>query len=193
VAQASDYLHERNVWPARCEAHHDDNSQPREAWRASASLYSVEYYDQAAINRLKSMSSFENQCVELGSVEVSPHGRSFVLGLVGENREVHRLELPCWTVHQLMRLLPRLDAALLQARDEVAPDLIAYPVIEWAVEHTGADQSVALSLRTDRQVETAFLFAHEEASALHAALTQALDDATEPAPSRRPHRIGVAL
>jgi len=193
VAQASDYLHERNVWPARCEAHHDDNSQPREAWRASASLYSVEYYDQAAINRLKSMSSFENQCVELGSVEVSPHGRSFVLGLVGENREVHRLELPCWTVHQLMRLLPRLDAALLQARDEVAPDLIAYPVIEWAVEHTGADQSVALSLRTDRQVETAFLFAHEDASALHAALTQALDDATEPAPSRRPHRIGVAL
>ena len=193
MAQASDHLHERNVWPARCEAHHDDNSQPREARRASASLYSVEYYDQAAINRLKSMSSFENQCVELGSVEVSPHGRSFVLGLVGENREVHRLELPCWTVHQLMRLLPRLDAALLQARDEVAPDLIAYPVIEWAVEHTGADQSVALSLRTDRQVETAFLFAHEEASALHAALTQALDDATEPAPSRRPHRIGVAL
>lgn len=91
---------------------------------------------------------------------MSPHGRSFVLGLVGEHREVH---------------------------------LTAYPVIEWAVEPIGADQSVALSLRTNRQVKTAFLFAHEETSALHAALTQALDDATEPAPSRRPHRIGVAL
>lgn len=139
------------------------------------------------------MSSFENQCVELGSVEVSPHGRSFVLGLVGGNREVHRLELPCSTVHQLMRLLPRLDAALLQARDDVATDLIAYPVVEWAVEPVGADQSVALSLRTDRQVESAFLFAYEEASALHAALTQALDDAKEPAPSRRQHTVGVAL
>ena len=34
------------------------------------------------------------------------------------NQELLRVEFPCWAVHQLMRVLPRLDAALAQARGE---------------------------------------------------------------------------
>lgn len=56
--------------------------------------------------------------VQLASVEALPGGDAFVLGLLTENQDLLRVELPCWTVHQLMRVLPRLDAALAQARGE---------------------------------------------------------------------------
>jgi len=56
--------------------------------------------------------------VELASVEVLPGGEAFVLGLVDSNQQPLRVEFPCWAVHQLMRVLPRLDAALAQARGE---------------------------------------------------------------------------
>ncbi len=62
------------------------------------------------------MSPPECQRVELSSAEVTPDGESFIMGFLGANSEVHRLELPFWAIHQLMRILPRLDAALLQAR-----------------------------------------------------------------------------
>jgi len=60
------------------------------------------------------------QRVELGSVEILPDGESFVIGLVGANQQLHRMEMPAWTVHQLMRVLPRIDAALAQARDDAS-------------------------------------------------------------------------
>jgi len=123
-----------------------------------------------------------NLCVELSSVDVLPHGRSFVLGLADANGEVHRMELPSWALHQLMRMLPRLDAALLQARREITSDLIAYPVEQWGVERVATDQSVALSVRTDRGIESAYLFAPEDARALHATLSETL---AAPATPRR--------
>ena len=66
------------------------------------------------------MSAGETQRVEIRSVEIQPDGESFVLGLVGANQELHRMELPSWAVHQLLRMLPRLDSALAQAREGVS-------------------------------------------------------------------------
>jgi len=56
--------------------------------------------------------------VELATVEVQPSGEAFVLGFADADRALLRVELPRWAVHQLMRVLPRLDAALAQARGE---------------------------------------------------------------------------
>ena len=64
------------------------------------------------------MPALPSQRVELGSIEILPDGESFVIGLVGANQQMHRMEMPAWTVHQLMRVLPRIDAALAQARDD---------------------------------------------------------------------------
>jgi hypothetical protein len=64
------------------------------------------------------MPTLPSQRVELGSIEILPDGESFVIGLVGANQQMHRMEMPAWTVHQLMRVLPRLEAALAQARDD---------------------------------------------------------------------------
>jgi hypothetical protein len=122
------------------------------------------------------MSAAQSQRYELGSVQVLPDGESFVLLLVGCDREVHRVELPCWTVHQLMRILPRLDATLMQARESLTTDLVAYPVVHWNVQRTGADSTVAMSVRDERQVESAFLLHTDDARALHAALGETLDD-----------------
>jgi hypothetical protein len=120
--------------------------------------------------------------VELGSVEVRPDGESFVLGFGAPNHEQHRFELPRWAVHQLMRMLPRLDAALLQARQQLTSELIAYPVVQWHVEATGAGDTVALSLRTDRATELAFLLDGADARAIGAALAQAPNCPTGLAP-----------
>jgi len=122
------------------------------------------------------MSAAQGQRFELGSVEVLPDGESFVLLLLGDDQEVHRVELPCWTVHQLMRILPRLDATLMQARESLTTDLVAYPVVQWNVQRTGANSAVAMSVRDERQVESAFLLHTDDARALHAALGETLDD-----------------
>ncbi len=79
-----------------------------------------------------------------------------------------------------MRLLPRLDAALAQSRGEPSTALIAYPVVRWDIERVGVDGTVALSLQTDRGVESGFLLTSEDASALHANLGDALHLAAAP-------------
>jgi hypothetical protein len=124
------------------------------------------------------MSMPESHRVELGSVEVSPDGEGFVLGFIAPNQDVHRMQLPRWTLQQLMRMLPRLDAALVQARGEVGSDLIAYPVVQWCVERTGMEDTVALSVRDARHVESAYLFDACDAAAIHAALGEALATAS---------------
>ena len=123
------------------------------------------------------MSPTETLSVELSSVEIQPNGGSFVLSLVDANSGLHRMELPSWALHQLMRMLPRLDAALLQAQREVTSDLIAYPVTQWDLERVATDQSVALSVLTDRGAESAFLFGPEDALALHTTLGETLAEA----------------
>jgi hypothetical protein len=133
------------------------------------------------------MPGMDSQKVELSSVEVLPGGEGFVLGLVAANQEVHRIELPSWAVHQLMRLLPRLDASVLQAQGYSTGDLIAYPVVEWCVLPAGAEREVALSLKSNRQVESAYLISLEEARAFHAALGEAIDASPEQRGSTTAH------
>jgi hypothetical protein len=125
------------------------------------------------------MSDPQNQRFELGSIEVMPDGESFVLGLVDSNEEIKRVELPRWTIHQLMRMLPRLDATLVQARSRLTSDLVAYGVVQWSVERTGADRAVAMSMQDERWVESAFLLSAGDAEALHCALGEALESGSD--------------
>jgi hypothetical protein len=83
-----------------------------------------------------------------------------------------------------------LDAALLRRRHEGTSDLIAYPVTQWDVARVPADQAVALSVLTDRGAESAFLFAPEDALALHTTLGETLAAATADTPmhARRAER-----
>ncbi|MDM0073686.1 hypothetical protein QTH90_04805 [Variovorax sp. J2P1-59] len=130
----------------------------------------------------------EHRRVELGSIDILPHGEGFVLGLVDASKKVHRMSFPSWTLHQLMRLLPRLDAALAEARKELSTSLIAYPIVRWDLERVGSDHAVALSVETDRGVESAFLLSPEDASALRARLGEALGDLQLPDHAELPPR-----
>ncbi|MBB3177498.1 hypothetical protein [Variovorax sp. Sphag1AA] len=113
------------------------------------------------------------QRVELDCVELLEQENGFVLGFVDMQNGTYRMQLPSWALHQLMRALPRLDAAL-QARSRLNSALIAYPVTQWSAERTGVDDAVALCLQTDRGVESGFLLSRADASALHAALGEAI-------------------
>lgn len=145
--------------------------ESRRRCRPSPPIYSVEYFE--AMTTTTAPTTYCHRA-ELGSIELLPDGQGFVLALVTAEREVHRMQLPVWTVHQLMRLLPRLDASLLQAQEPVAAGLIAYPVVQWCVQPTGADRAVAMSLTSDQQVEAAYLFGAADARAIHAALGEAI-------------------
>lgn len=134
---------------------------------------------RSAILQVSAMPAVNHQQVELASVEVFPGGDGFVLGVVTANREVHRMAFPSWAVRQLMRLLPRLDASLLQAREHDTCDLVAYPVVQWGVPPRGADGEVILSLTSDRQVESVRLIGLDEARALQAALAEAIDASSD--------------
>jgi hypothetical protein len=121
------------------------------------------------------MSTMFGAPVELRSVEVLPGRDAFVVGLAGPNEEELRLEMPAWTVHQLMRLLPRLDAALTRAHDPAAPAQIAHPVVQWSLQHAAAGDALTLSVRSDRRVRSAFLLEPDDARAIHAALGRAIE------------------
>lgn len=53
--------------------------------------------------------------VELSAVERFPDGEGFALTFTDTDGQVHRMELPFWAAHQLMRMLPRLGARLPEA------------------------------------------------------------------------------
>lgn len=111
--------------------------------------------------------------VEMCSMQVSERGDGFVMDLANERRDAIRLEFPDWILHQLMRALPRIDAAL-QGAGAGSDTLIAYPLLQWSVESAGAGQGVALHLRNDRHVDAAFQLELEKAVALHRQLGEAI-------------------
>ncbi len=127
------------------------------------------------------------QTVELNSIEVRPHGESYVLGLLDGGGTTHRMELPHWSVPQLLRMLPHLDNALRQARREIACNPAAEAVARCEVQRVGPEDIVAMRLMSDRGVESVHLLAPDEARALFAALGEALlsPAAVSPAPDRR--------
>ena len=117
--------------------------------------------------------------VETCSMRISERGDGFVMDRANRAHEAIRLEFPDWIVHQLMRALPRIDAALQQRHGLAGGDLVAYPLLRWNVEHAGPGLGVVLHLCDDRQVDAAF---HLEArTAL--ALQRAIDEAISAAPA----------
>ncbi len=46
--------------------------------------------------------------------------------------------------------------------------------MQWSVQPTGADESIAMSLQNSQRVELAYLLAADDARALHAALGEAI-------------------
>jgi hypothetical protein len=114
--------------------------------------------------------------VEMCSMRLSERGDGFVMDLANRAQEAIRLEFPDWILHQLMRALPHLDAALANGGSGA---LIAYPLARWSVASAvGGDQpGVALHLRNDRAVDAAFHLELAQAQALHRALGQAIAEA----------------
>ncbi len=112
--------------------------------------------------------------VEMCSMQLSECGSGFVMDLANSARESIRLEFPDWILHQLMRMLPRIDAALQRPESGGPGSLIAYPLAEWNVVSAGPGQGVALHLRNDHQVDAAFHLSPEAALRLHRELGAAL-------------------
>src|SRR5262245_17762863 len=110
--------------------------------------------------------------VEMCSMGVIDDG--FVMDLANSRHEAVRIEFPAWVIHQLMRVLPHLDAAIQQKGSDASASLIAYPVVDWNVERAGFDQGIALWLRNDRQVDTACSLSLEAATALYHELGDAI-------------------
>lgn len=82
-----------------------------------------------------------------------------------------QLKFPTCVVHQLMRTLPHIDAALLTRQEPSPASLVAYPLLAWKVE--GVERSaqeevgsVVLQLRNDRFVDTSLDLDLETATAL---------------------------
>lgn len=107
-------------------------------------------------------------------MQLSERGDGFVMDLANRSREAIRLEFPDWILHQLMRALPHIDAALANGNDGT---LVAYPLARWSVAGAGAQGGVALHLRNDRHVDAAFHLDPGQALALHRALGQAIAEA----------------
>ncbi|MFT3956384.1 MAG: hypothetical protein QM722_18980 [Piscinibacter sp.] len=108
------------------------------------------------------------------TLRVSDLRDGFVMEVNSTAREAIRLEFPEWVLHQLMRTLPRIDAAL---RCD-GPGLPAYPLLAWAVDPDDAGQGVALQLRNIRLVDAAFHLELDTAQALHRELGRIIDSAS---------------
>lgn len=112
--------------------------------------------------------------VEMCSMQLAERGGGFVMDLANSAQQAIRLEFPDSILHQLMRALPRIDAALHQRHGVAGGDLIAYPLRRWNVESAGPGLGVALHLCNDRDVDAAFHLAPEAAVALHRELGEAI-------------------
>lgn len=121
--------------------------------------------------------------VEVCSFGLSADGQAVAMTLSGGAQEPVRLEFPEWIVHQLMRVLPHLDAAIQQRHTGQARSLVAYPVAAWNVEPVGAGMGVAMHLRTDREVDAAYHLSPQDAAALHQALGEAIALDARPSPA----------
>lgn len=120
------------------------------------------------------MSSTPLHRVEVCSMQILDGGVGFAMDLAGADREAMRLEFPLWMLHQLMRALPYVDAALQQGENDIARSLVAYPVAQWSVEPAGFD-GLAMCLRNDRNVEAGYYLSMDDALQFHRDLSSALE------------------
>src|SRR5262245_55058052 len=112
--------------------------------------------------------------VESCSMRALAGGGGFAMDVVDGNRQTVRLQLPAWVMHQLMRALPGLDAAIHQRVDAASHALIGYGVRQWSVEPSGVEQGLALSLRNERAVDAAYHFGLDDAREFYRELGDAI-------------------
>ena len=124
----------------------------------------------------------QNNEVDLVSVQVRADREGFVLECLDQEQRTVQLQFRSWALHQLMRALPRVDAAMHQTPGSPASAVHAHPVTEWFVQRSGIADDVAMCLRTDRQVESAFTLDYETALAFHRELGEAIARAASSAP-----------
>ncbi|HTT12432.1 MAG TPA: hypothetical protein VMG60_16235 [Burkholderiaceae bacterium] len=113
--------------------------------------------------------------VELSRVDVLPGEQAFVLQVTHPVQGVQRLRFPRWALYQLMRLLPQVDAVMMNAG---APGAVAYPVKAWSFGRLAQD-GIVVTLRTDTLVDSSFAFDYQAAAAFHFGLGELLDRAEE--------------
>ena len=111
------------------------------------------------------------QNVDSCSIYPSHQGDGFIMEIAQSGEASVQLKFPTCVVHQLMRTLPHIDAALLTRGEPAPAGLVAYPLLAWKVE--GVDRStqeaagsVVLQLRNDRFVDTSLDLDLETATAL---------------------------
>lgn len=115
----------------------------------------------------------KRQRVEMCTIHLAEGTDGFVMDLTNDDGEAASLAFPAWVVHQLQRLLPYIDAAILQGSSQ--PNmLVAHAVTDWNVEPSGPGLGVAIHLRTNRQIDAAYLLSPDDATILHHALGEAL-------------------
>jgi len=115
----------------------------------------------------------KRQRVEMCTIHLSERIDGFVMDLTNEDGEAASLAFPAWVVHQLQRLLPYIDAAILQGSSQPGM-LVAHAVTDWNVEPSGPGLGVAIHLRSNRQVDAAYLLSPDDATILHHALGEAI-------------------
>src|SRR5262249_29184329 len=110
--------------------------------------------------------------VEECFIEPLASGDGFVMTLSDPERNAISLSFPDWMLHQLMRILPRLDAAL--AWIEGPQGLVAYPLAEWSLSGQSPRQGVSLYFRNQRDVESQLELTLDQAIDLYRALGSAI-------------------
>ncbi len=114
---------------------------------------------------------------EFSGVQVLADGEGFLLECQDGQARPLRLRLPSQALYQLMRVLPRLEAAMEHARTDLSSAIMAHPVVGWSVERSGLDRDIAFCVRTDKQIESAFTFDIESAKAFRLELSDAIERA----------------
>lgn len=111
--------------------------------------------------------------VEECAIQLLDDGQGFALDLIDGEGHAVRVACPTWMLHQLMRMLPRVDAALHPTHCLPAAALVGYPVQAWLFE-PAPGSGLALSLRTTQQVEAGFCFSLADARRFQHALGEAI-------------------
>lgn len=105
-------------------------------------------------------------------IRALPGGHGFAMDLANAKQESVRLEFPSWMLHQLMRVLPKLDAAMQQPSADAV--LLAYQIAAWRIEHQGYGGGLVMRLRDSRDIESALHFALSDAQDFHRELGEAI-------------------
>lgn len=123
------------------------------------------------------MSTRQTYQVEFSGVQVLADGEGFLLECRDDQPQLLRLQFPSWALYQLMRVFPRIESAMQQKQGQLSSAVVVHPVVGWCVEQSGMAQDVAVCVRTDQHIESAFAFDIESAKAFRRELDEAIERA----------------